>query len=211
MSPVALQPAPHWPVIRWLELNIELAGTEHGGARRRARDTLERLALTGLADRPVHELNGAESFAAHAAFAASTAPELLVLGAPLLLPETREYELAVVRRLVEQARVALACSRRDEGLWQLANEFAYCADRPGARTTLPIELFAQSACYQVTPFDPAPELARALEELGAEVLGPLDRLPWLVTVPEGGADLIVEAARRAAVPLAELVSVPEAR
>jgi hypothetical protein len=58
---------------------------------------------------------------------------------------------------------------------------------------------------------PTTPLASALTDLGASFEGDPNELPWTVVVPSGGAAVIVEAARVAAVPLAELVSVPEAR
>jgi hypothetical protein len=211
VSPAGLQRPPQWTVSRWLELNVRLLGGPARRASASAGQTLERLGLQALAGRHVHELNGAESFAAHAAFAACTEPELVLLAAPLLLPETREYELGVLRALARHCRVAVACQRRDEALWQLASAYAYCADRPGARTTLPTELLERSQRYRVRPLGPGAALASALAERGASIEGPTEELPWTVSVPSRGAQVITEAAQAAEVALAELVSVPEAR
>jgi hypothetical protein len=210
-SPAALQDPPHWTVSRWVELNLELIGTPARDARRAVARVLEQLGLQALATRRVHELNGAEAFAAHAAFAASTSPELVVLSAPLLLPETRDFELSVIGKLASRSRLALACPRRDPELWAMATDFAYSANRAGARTTLPSELLEQSRWYRVVPLGPAPGFSSALEELGAQVEAAEDGSPLRVAVPSGGAELIVEAAQRAEVTLAELVSIPEAR
>jgi hypothetical protein len=214
-SPV-LAPA-EWPVARFIELNLHMFGRHAGSVKAAAHAALDRLGLRSLADRRGHELNGAEAFAVSAAFALSTTPELVVLGAPLLLPETREFELGIIRTLLASARVALVCSRRDAELWQWATSFAYAAERPGARTTLPTELLDASRRYRVLPLGPGGLLAEALSARGARLDGSPDELPWTVTVPEDGVRLITDAALESGVALAELValreleSVPEAR
>lgn len=217
VSPSPVFAPPEWPVARFIELNVQMFGRHAGKAKAAAHAALDRLGLRALADRPGHELNGAEAFAVNAAFALSTTPELVVLGAPLLLPETREFELGIIRTLLASARVALVCSRRDAELWQWASSFAYAAERPGARTTLPTELLDTSRRYRVWPLGPGAPLAEALGARGARLDGSLDELPWTVTVPEDGARLITDAAHESGVALAELValreleSVPEAR
>jgi hypothetical protein len=206
-----VEPPPRWPLGEWLTLSLELLGESSRAARRRARQTLSELGLSTLAARSVAEMNPAETFAAHGAFAAVTSPQLVVLGAPVLLPQTREFELQVISKLADRCAVALACSRRDAWLWEFADEYAYAGS--GSRTRLPVELMAEEGrCFRVrTLGDPSGWVAQ-LELLGALPEGPRDGGDWLVRVPEGGsADLLVSAALNSGVALAELVSVPEAR
>lgn len=210
VSPAPIQPPPGWTVREWLTLNGELLGRSSSQARREAQSVLSALELSALSGHKVSELNGAESFAAHAAFAAVGSPELFVLGAPLLLPETRDYEVRLIRRLLEHGRVCLAARRRDPELWDLADVHAYC-DVNG-KTRLPRELVREvSGSYLVRAFPPFDGFAESLTARGATVTasGPGS---WLVELPHGAsAALVAESAAQVGVALAELVSVTEAR
>jgi hypothetical protein len=210
VSPAPVHPAPSWTVFEWLRLNCELLGQGRALAKRSADAVLAELGLQTLGERRVSDLNGAESFAAHAAFAMSSSPELAVLGAPLLLPETRDYEFGLIKRLLERTQVALVARRRDPELWELANVHAYCD--PNGRSRLPSELVAKPGpCYLVRTFDQEPRWLEALHGRGIRVT-PSAPGSWVVELPQGsGPELIAETAVAAGIALAELVSIEEAR
>jgi hypothetical protein len=210
VSPAPILAAPSWTVLEWLTLNAELLGSGARQARADAQRILSELELGALGPRKVNELNGAESFAAHAAFAANSNAELVVLGAPLLLPETREYEFRVLRRLLDRIRVCVAMRRRDAELWDLADAHAY-SDVSG-RTRLPSDLARRAGpSYLVRTFQPLYGFAEALVARGATA-APSGPASWLVELPEGaGPGLIADAANEIGAALAELVSVNEAR
>jgi len=208
VSPAGIQRAPGWTVSEWLVLNGEMSGKTARSARRAAERTLAELTLAPIASRRVADLNAAETFAAYAAFAINTAPEVAFLSTPLLLPETRDYELGIIDKVRTRCKLGVACTRRDDTLWGWAEQHAYC-DGDG-RTNLPVDLMANlGSRYRVRAFRGHDALIAALEGSGAAVKLVDDAL--IVTTPEPTAShVIVEASVAAQAPLAELVSLPEA-
>lgn len=201
-----LEPPLEWTVHHFIAQDLELLGQPRRDARARAEQVLAQLALASLGDRRLMDLNPAETFAAHAAFAVSSSPDLLILDAPLLLDETRQFEIGLLELLSRDRKVAMACTRRDEWLFQWADEFAYCSGSAPASTTLPIELMAApSRRYRLKPFGPREGLVAALDDRGVAHEELADG-SLIVTLPEEGSpNLIADAALQADVALSEWV------
>jgi hypothetical protein len=202
-------------VLNLLQLNLELMGEEPRSARKHALAQLAEWRLSTLADRRLASLNGAEMFAAQALFAMSTKPELIVLGAPLWLNETRGFEFDLLQRLAERCHLVFSCSAEQLDLIQFADEVATKAQLPATAGsaapagTAPTQGPQQR--FRLRSFRPASPLIEDLLARGAEVVGSADGTEWIVGLPEGeGTALIVAAAAATGTPLAELSPLAEA-
>ncbi len=101
-------------------LGAELRGATRAESRRRAMETLTRLGVAHLADRPAAAISGGEAQRVSIARALAVSPELLFLDEPFaaLDAPTRESLIADLARLLREERITtvLVTHDRDEAL-----------------------------------------------------------------------------------------------
>lgn len=198
VSLAGLFPVPDDELSHFLGLNLELWGQPRPAARDTVGRLLSDLELDSLSRRRISTLNEVESFAANAAFAASTHPELLVLEAPIVIAETRDFVLGLMTRLALRHRLAFGCPPGATELLQFADEVAELSHSAIEGT------LSASREYRVKPMRAASALSSALEDRGAVVRR--EGAVLIVSLPEGAStELIVDAAVALSEPLAELL------
>lgn len=208
----ALALAPGLSVVEWISTALRLRGQPRESATSNANATLERLGLAYLGRYTSDNLPPLASYAARAALAAATSPQVLFLPRPDWTQVSLPFERELLDRLSSSADVLVECHPTSQPELFSSCDAALVLDGRHASPVVPAELWRSGVRhYAIQALERRDALMESLRSCGAHVISPgADGELW-IALPEGASPaLLVRAALDAGAPLRRMSPLFEA-